>query len=362
MIIQRKQRARKLDYSPVSIDAFDLISQLPKYIIQHILFFMPPKDTARTSVSSKTWRRAWISLPMCDFSCVLFCLSRQHYETEEFVNRVDEALVILKEQKILVREFKLRMKVRDTIDASCIDNWMQLLMKNHIKKLDLGIEGQENIKSYTLPRTIFEEMDVYPSEWKGVQKLLSCCPSLEALTVDTSPRSYIGRCKSSLQLVNVPKLKKAYLRNVQKIRIEAPALRTLYCEGWIRAKLDLNLIAYLAVLFNSKDIDVSIHRLKRYEVDLNEESIPPRPNIKHLMLSNVPILEDYTALIDGLLWSCHPKILSAHSNPESKFIKPLYETLMGREEKPKCCSGLNTKCWRHYLKAVKLINHSGCLA
>ena len=71
------------------------------------------------------------------------------------MNRVDEALVILKEQKVLVREFKLRMKVRDTIDASCIDNWMQLLMKNHIVKLDLGIEGQENIKSYTLPRTIF---------------------------------------------------------------------------------------------------------------------------------------------------------------------------------------------------------------
>ena len=28
---------------------------------------------------------------------------------------------------------------------------------------------------------------------------------------------------------------------------------------------------------------------------------------------------------------------------------------MGREEKPKCCSGCNTKCWRHYLKAVKVI-------
>lgn len=99
MVIQRKQRVHKLDYSPVSIDAFDLISQLPKHIIQHILFFMPSKNAARTSVLSKTWRRAWISLPMCDFSCVQFCLSRQHYETEEFVNRVDEALVILKEQK-----------------------------------------------------------------------------------------------------------------------------------------------------------------------------------------------------------------------------------------------------------------------
>lgn len=231
---------------------------------------MPSKDAARTSVLSKTWQRAWISLPMCDFSCVQFCLSRQQYETKEFVNRVDEALVILKEKKVLVREFKSRMEVRDTIHASCIYNWMQLLIKNHIKKLDLGIEGQENIKSYTMPRTIFgaealtvlkfrgcklvdslfgdnnekftvlleltiEEMDIYPSEWKRVQKLLSCCPSLEALTVDMSPRSYIGRCKSSLQLVNFPKLKKAYLRNVQKIKIEAPALRTLYCEGWIHA-------------------------------------------------------------------------------------------------------------------------------
>jgi len=140
MVIQRKQRVHKLDYSPVSIDAFDLISQLPKHIIQHILFFMPSKNAARTSVLSKTWRRAWISLPMCDFGCVQFCLSRQHYETEEFVNRVDEALVILKEQKVLVREFKSRMKIRDTIDASCIDNWMQLLMKNHIKIKSLTLE------------------------------------------------------------------------------------------------------------------------------------------------------------------------------------------------------------------------------
>lgn len=53
---------------------------------------MPSKDAARTSVLSKTWQRAWISLPMCDFSCVQFCLSRQQYETKEFVNRVDEAL------------------------------------------------------------------------------------------------------------------------------------------------------------------------------------------------------------------------------------------------------------------------------
>ncbi|KAL0010239.1 hypothetical protein SO802_005347 [Lithocarpus litseifolius] len=124
-------------------------------------------------------------------------------------------------------------------------------------------------------------MDVYPSEWKRVQKHLSCCPSLEALTVDMSPRSYIGRCKSSLQLVNVPKLKKAYLRNVQKIRIEAPALRTLYCEGWIRAKLDLNLIA----CNNVKELEIKGFRLtKKFFQELN---------------SKFPLLEDLAVLFDS---------------------------------------------------------------
>ena len=104
-------------------------------------------DTSFNTSSSSCLQKTQLVLDSCQRRgdehgfrslCVIsvafnFFLSRQHYETEEFVNRVDEALVILKEQKVLVREFKSRMKIRDTIDASCIDNWMQLLMKNHIK-------------------------------------------------------------------------------------------------------------------------------------------------------------------------------------------------------------------------------------
>ena len=141
--------------------------------------------------------------------------------------------------------------------------------------------GDNNEKFTVLRELSIEEMDVYPSEWKRVQKLLSCCPLLEALTVDMSPRSYIGRCKSSLQLVNVPKLKKAYLRNVQKIRIEAPPLRTLYCEGWIRAKLDLNLIA----CNNVKELEIKGFRLtKKFFQELN---------------SKFPLLEDLAVLFDS---------------------------------------------------------------
>jgi hypothetical protein len=58
-------------------------------------------------------------------------------------------------------------------------------------------------------------------------------------------------------------------------------------------------------------------------VELNKEGIPPISDIKHLKLLNVRLSQDYMILIDGLLWSCPPKLLSIESNfqPKSKLIK-----------------------------------------
>ncbi|KAL0010760.1 hypothetical protein SO802_005868 [Lithocarpus litseifolius] len=82
--------------------------------------------------------------------------------------------------------------------------------------------------------------------------------------------------------------------------------------------------------------------------------IPPIATVEHLELGNVPIMQDYTALLDGLLWSCHPKVLLIRADSESKeFINFLSEILVIREEEPKCCGDSHMKCWRHYLKAVK---------
>lgn len=39
------------------------------------------------------------------------------------------------------------------------------------------------------------------------------------------------------------------------------------------------------------------------------------------------------------------------------LLQVIYETLMGREENPKCFSGCNIKCWRHYLKDVHLFQY-----
>ncbi|KAF3956748.1 hypothetical protein CMV_018158 [Castanea mollissima] len=64
-------------------------------------------------------------------------------------------------------------------------------------------------------------------------------------------------------------------------------------------------------------------------------------------------MQDYTAVLDGLLWSCHPKVLWTYSNAENnEFIKFLFQALVNRGEEPNCCSDCHIKCWRHYLKAV----------
>lgn len=145
------------------------------------------------------------------------------------------------------------MTIGDTKDASFIDDWIQLAIKNRIKKLDLCI------KKYTLPETIFvaesltvlklkgckwpesPSIDEYPEfafsrlrelsivkvsdiDWVIINYLLSCCPLLEEFT--------LKRCDLHfLSVVHNPKLKKAIIGQINDIRIEAPALITLYCAG-----------------------------------------------------------------------------------------------------------------------------------
>lgn len=59
--------------------------------------------------------------------------------------------------------------------------------------------------------------------------------------------------------------------------------------------------------------------------ELQEEKLAPLPKVRQLVLMDVPSSRDYTTLIDGLLWSCHPLTISvgAYGAPNRKFIKVL---------------------------------------
>uniref|UniRef100_A0A2N9IM40 Uncharacterized protein n=1 Tax=Fagus sylvatica TaxID=28930 RepID=A0A2N9IM40_FAGSY len=70
-----------------------------------------------------------------------------------------------------------------------------------------------------------------------IKKILKCCPLLEALTITMCTKV------KRVELVNVPKLKKANVQGVNKLRIEAPNLEKLNCSGDLAPILNPNSIA-----------------------------------------------------------------------------------------------------------------------
>ncbi|XP_050289927.1 F-box/LRR-repeat protein At3g26922-like [Quercus robur] len=431
MVFERKQKRRNLD----GVDALDRISQLPEHIIHHILFLMPHKDAARTTVLSKSWKQVWNSLPRYDFT---FCdgtyydNSPAHFEKkiEKFVRSVNEDLLPLREHKTtiqIVQQFRLRMTLCHHKYASRIDNWIKLANRNLMESLYLELTSMNKVGRYVLPKTTFFVESLAELTLKGckvlgnyfgddmiksiylrkltlervdvnyltITKILRCCPLLEEFTQ--------SNCCVKAKRVHInyaPKLKKAKLYGVKKIKIEAPNLEELYCRGdpgrldsdsfacnnvkklkismFETSKLfeDLNskfpLLETLDLQFYDSKLKISSDRLKSLsllcpnkqlpmlQISFSPEElskdlpIPPIATVEHLELGNVPIMQDYTALLDGLLWSCHPKVLLIRADSESKeFVNFLSETLVIKEEEPKCCGDSHMKCWRHYLKAVK---------
>ena len=273
MGFKKEKKRRKNIFLLSAGDVLDRISQLPEHILHHILFFMPPKDAARTSTLSMTWRQAWNSLPRSDFR---FSSRNSYYsyvseeekaefveETGQFIKSVDEALLPLREQKKIIQRFSLNMSLCDAIYDSCIDNWIELVNGNHIEMLDLDILSMIHVKNYVLPQKTFSveslvklslsgcklESDYFSYNMKPIclreltlcfveidshtiMKILRCCLLLEVFVLDSCMK-----IRPVVHLVNVPKLKKAKLYGISWVGVEAPNLEVFHCERFI-GKLD----------------------------------------------------------------------------------------------------------------------------
>lgn len=144
----------------------DQISQLPDPILQRILFFLPAKDAAQTSVLSKTWLKVWNLLPIftVDFDQNLSLrklLSTEKEESEQadlrdaFLSIIDGSLINLRVQKAIIEKFRLSLKLSYLKNVSCIEEWIRLATNNCIKELDVHITGQYEEDWYSLPGTTF---------------------------------------------------------------------------------------------------------------------------------------------------------------------------------------------------------------
>ncbi|XP_059302527.1 putative F-box/LRR-repeat protein At5g02930 [Lycium ferocissimum] len=252
----------------------DQISQLPDPILQHILFFLPAKDGAQTSLLSKTWLKVWNLLPVFTFDFhhnlslwKLLSMGKEEPEQADvrdaFPSIIDGSLIDLRTQKAIIERFRLSLKLSYLKNASCIDEWIRLATNNCIKELDFHIERQDEEDWYSLPGTTLTAKSLmvlrlggFKLEWplivdhinltklrelfltdvfleeRIIFEICSGCPAIEDLS--------LIRCQGvkDLLISDLPKLVKLTLHQANEItqihksiHIRAMFLHTLYYRG-----------------------------------------------------------------------------------------------------------------------------------
>ncbi|KAL7149617.1 hypothetical protein ABFS83_05G053300 [Erythranthe nasuta] len=188
----------------------DRISDLPRDILQRILYFVSQKDAVRTSVLSKSWRYTWCTRPNLDFSEATFKGKKQ-----EFLSFVDNTLQQYRYQRLCLDEFHLRISLDDYLkheSVSLLEKWIPILTTMGVKESRLSICSEDY---NDMPSVVFRadslqqlhvegfdmERDAVPTiilskhlkklhlqrvhiEGKIFRKILSSCPLIETMHVE----------------------------------------------------------------------------------------------------------------------------------------------------------------------------------
>ncbi|KAK0579350.1 hypothetical protein LWI29_024971 [Acer saccharum] len=256
------------------IGMVDQISELPDFIIHHIMSYLSTKEAVRTCVLSKKWNHLRTSFPILDFDEIYFVGDlagrysyyidwrgkRRSYKcTDIFTRFVDASLLRFCELKVSMQKFRLSMSdfcVEGV--ASLLDKWIELAVANEVQELDFNV-ATDGDSRYSLPATIFSAKFVMTLNLSGcnleqssdtisfhslkklaldrvcigeqmVQQFISECPLLEDLIL--SPIWDVKRVCVS----NLPKLKIVTISDenstLESIEIVAPSLQqcTLICR------------------------------------------------------------------------------------------------------------------------------------
>ncbi|EYU30187.1 hypothetical protein MIMGU_mgv11b017558mg [Erythranthe guttata] len=135
--------------------SMDMISDLPKDILQRILSLLSQKDAVRTSALSKSWRYVWCTRPNLDFSDDTFVGS-----VKEFQTAVDNALQRYRDQSLCLEEFRLSIWLDGYLSresVSLLDKWIPLFRNMGVKDFRLSvISGRQVEYVTTLPGVVLE--------------------------------------------------------------------------------------------------------------------------------------------------------------------------------------------------------------
>ncbi|KAL4365372.1 hypothetical protein HN51_025853 [Arachis hypogaea] len=112
--------------------------------------------------------------------------------------------------------------------------------------------------------------------------------------------------------------------------------------------------------FDSKGFKLVLQSSKNIAIheDLTNISLPPLPDL------SIKIFKSPSARLEDIVYGSlrtHPVLVTIISPRGSDFLKLVYTMIRFRGEDPICCSYStpSNKCWRHFLKDVKIKNLNG---
>ncbi|KAL4290050.1 hypothetical protein GQ457_14G006610 [Hibiscus cannabinus] len=307
------------DLPSSSNETSDRISQLPEHIILRILFFLPAKDAARSSILSKTWLPVWKSLPIFSFSSDTFShkanLLKQDAsfdaEADGYMDLIEKSLEKLRHHKVRIERFQLDLFKSHERHYSQFNQFMELANRNQIEKLVVhGLVSDQNQERPSLPLATFastnsfrvldlknsvltpeilkdeprfpclRKLSLFRVELSGMdqmlENMLANCPLLKNFS--------LIRCRvEHVKLVDHPKLNDVMIQGVPSIRIEAKSLENFHCVYRGNKPLELHLV--------SCENLQKLNLCTRFTSEYIQEMVAKSPLLRTLILSPYISLE-----------------------------------------------------------------------
>ncbi|KAF7116888.1 hypothetical protein RHSIM_RhsimUnG0011700 [Rhododendron simsii] len=210
----------------------DIISNLPRNVLEEILMRLTIQDAGRTSVLSRKWRYIWTAFPELVFM-EKFC-------KESLVRARSDRLMMTIYKVLLLHHgpiLKFTLSLSNLTSCPEIDQLIVFLSNNGIREFTLHV--QMGIEPYKLASTLFSCQRLVrlnlsscvfkpPSGFKGFTRLLLLALYEVSIT---------GEVLSSL-IPNCPLLESLTLHSSTSfgyLEIVAPNLKYFWCEGRFRS-------------------------------------------------------------------------------------------------------------------------------
>ncbi|PNY01969.1 putative F-box/FBD-like domain protein, partial [Trifolium pratense] len=335
-------------------------------------------------------------------------------KSKDFIEYVKSTLLRFSDQKLVIKEFNLRVDWFEVSSMSMdVDICLKLASENGVQVLELS-NGRYKLEKdwgdcYVLPEKVIENqkltklslvggirvdraftnhsikffslrelylLNVHFEDEQSIENLISCCPLIEIIIL-----IFDRDGMESLRMDGLQKLKTVYTDGIKELYIdEVPSLESLYYCGHLDTPFKFDSIRCqnlkeLFLILNRTTIITNkwflelfqkfrfLERLKLLCCETSETINISSGQLKFLRLSfgsnlkeaniDAPNLSSY--FVVSLLLCCVPTNISLNLDACGRaFIEFLYETLMRKKEDDCFCGSSDTKCWWHNLKDVKI--------